>query len=243
MSTPPSYGPQPGGGQYPGQAPNNPYAGAPAQQPNPYAGAPAQQQPNPYAGGPAQQQPDPYAKAPAQPQQPSPYAASQPGAPAGAPGQQQAYPAAPAQPYPNQQYPNQPNQAPAGGAPYAQQPQQGAGWQTPPPAKRSLASRFGGKLAIRLGVLVVLIIGGVVWSQFNGSPSTAKVGDCVQNKGTDTNPDVHVIKCSDPKAAYKVLKTSSGSDDSVCTGVAGTVVTFTETGSDNLVLCLGNNTP
>jgi hypothetical protein len=218
MSTPPSYGSQPGGGQYPGQAPN------------PYAGTPAQQQPNPYAA-----------------------------APTGAPGQQQAYPAPPyaAQPYLNQAPPAappydqpQPGQQPFPGQqqPYpgqqpfpGQQPPQGGGWQAPPP-KASKASRFSRKLAIRLGVLVVLGVIAFAWSEFNGDPSTANVGDCVHNQGTDSNPDVHVIKCSDPQAAYKVLKTGSGGD-SICNDVAGTVVTYTETGRDNVVLCLGVNKP
>ena len=223
MSTPPSYGSQPGGGQYPGQAPN------------PYAGTPAQQQPNPYAAAPAG------APAGAQPQVPGQQQI---------PGQQQAYPAPPyGQPQPGQQqpYPPQqpyPNQQPfPGQPPYPGQPQQGGGWQVPPPSKPSRTSRFSSKLAIRLGVLVVLGVAAFAWSQFDGDPSTAKVGDCVQNKGTSSNPDVHVIKCSDPKAAYKVLKTADGDDDSVCDSVAGTVVTFTETGSKDLVLCLGDNKP
>lgn len=220
MSTPPSYGSQPGpaGGQYPGQA-ANPYAGTPAQQPNPYAAAPAGAQPQAYPA-------PPYGQPQPQPGQ-QPY-----------PGQQQPY--QDQQPYPNQQQPY-PGQQPFPGQ-QPQQPQQ-AGWQVPPPSTPSKASRFSRKLAIRLGVLVVLGVIAFAWSQFNGDPSTAKVGDCVQNKGTDANPDVHVIGCSDPKALYKVLKTASGSNDSVCDNVTGTVVAYTESGSDNLTLCLGNNKP
>ncbi|MFD6436007.1 hypothetical protein [Streptomyces venezuelae] len=36
------------------------------------------------------------------------------------------------------------------------------------------------------------------------APAVAEVGDCVQNKGTDDQPDMEVIGCSDAKAEYKV---------------------------------------
>lgn len=227
MSTPPPYGGQPNSGQYPGQAPN-PY-GAPAQAANPYAGqAPVG---NPYAG---------QAPAPA-----APY-----GQPAAQPYPNQAPPAQPyGQPYQgqpqDQPYPGQgqaPGQVPGpGGVQQPAAPQYAQPQYAVTPAKKSFASRFGGRLAIRLGVLIVLVAGAGIYAFASGDPSTASVGDCVQNKGTESSPDVSVISCSDPKAAYKVLKTSSGSDDKVCDNVPGVDVAYTQTGRDDLVLCLGKN--
>ncbi|MEU8957198.1 hypothetical protein AB0C93_23180 [Streptomyces sp. NPDC048518] len=36
------------------------------------------------------------------------------------------------------------------------------------------------------------------------APAVAEVGDCVQNKGTQDEPDMEVVDCGDAKAKYKV---------------------------------------
>ncbi|MFC1409230.1 hypothetical protein ACEZCY_10950 [Streptacidiphilus sp. N1-12] len=214
MSTPPpTYNTQPS--PYPGQQPPNPYA-QPQQPPtNPYSGQP--QQPGPQYGAP-------------QPQQPSPYAYGAPQQPQAQPQPQQPSPYG-AQPQPPQQpgqYPVTPPQMP--------QPQ-------PQPQAAKRKSGFARRFGIRIGVLVILAGGWFAYDQISGGADTAKVGDCVQNKGTDSNPDVHVIDCGNAKAQYKVLKTSSSGKDSDCDSVPGTEVAYTETGRDSLVLCLGKNTP
>ncbi|MEZ0065577.1 hypothetical protein ABIA32_001573 [Streptacidiphilus sp. MAP12-20] len=119
-----------------------------------------------------------------------------------------------------------------------------AGFAAPPaPAPSKKGARFGMKILIRLGVVVVLFAGWFVYDQVTGAPSTAKAGDCVQNQGTDSNPDVHVISCSDANAKYKVLKVIDGSDSHQCDGLAGIDSAYTETGgnSGSLVLCLALN--
>jgi hypothetical protein len=159
---------------------------------------------------------------------------------------------APQNPYaaPNQGVPPQgyPAGYPAPGAPNQGVPPQGfpappaTGYAAPPaPAKRG--GGFGKKLLIRLGVVVLLFAGWFVYDQVTGAPDTAKAGDCVQNSGTDANPDVHVISCSDSAAKFKVLKVIDGSDYHQCEALPGYVAAYTETGgnSSDLVLCLGNN--
>ena len=155
--------------------------------------------------------------------QPNPYQGGEPpvqppASPYGAPPQQPG------------QYPGQP-----GGQYPAQYP------VMPQPDQKK--SHRGRNIAIRLGVLVILAGGWFAYDQISGGADTASTGDCVQNKGTESSPDVHVIKCSDPKAEFKVLKTADTSDTSSCDSVPGVVATYTESGRDSLLLCLGKNTP
>ncbi|WP_042386429.1 LppU/SCO3897 family protein [Streptacidiphilus melanogenes] len=139
----------------------------------------------------------------------------------------------PGQPGPNQGVPPQGYAAP-----------QATGYATPPaPKSAKRGGGFGKKLLIRLGVVVLLFAAWFVYDQVTGAPDTAKVGDCVQNSGTDANPDVHVIGCSNSAATFKVLKVIDGSDYHQCTAVPGYEAAYTETGGDSsdLVLCLGAN--
>ncbi|WP_157597477.1 LppU/SCO3897 family protein [Streptacidiphilus rugosus] len=112
--------------------------------------------------------------------------------------------------------------------------------QAPAPQPPKKFAIFAKKLMIRLGIGLILLVGWLVYDKVTGAPASASVGDCVQVSGTDTNPDVHVIGCTNPKAAYKVLKEDSGSSDE-CKNVPGVVAWYTETGGTNVVLCLGKN--
>ncbi|MEY9962239.1 hypothetical protein ABIA33_000260 [Streptacidiphilus sp. MAP12-16] len=115
--------------------------------------------------------------------------------------------------------------------------------QTPAP-QPSKKSGFARRMAIRLGVLVIL---GGAWFAYDyatGDPTTASAGDCVHNAGTDSKPDVSVLDCKDAKADYKVIKTINGSNMDDCQGLAGLDAAYTQTSShgDSLVLCLAKNT-
>ena len=114
----------------------------------------------------------------------------------------------------------------------------------PQPARRRGAG-LGRRLGIGIGVLVLLAGGSYVYDHMTGAADTAKAGDCVQNKGTESDPDVKVIDCTDPKAEFKVLKTLDSSNMDDCDHVPGDVAAYSETGgnSSDLVLCLGKNTP
>lgn len=113
--------------------------------------------------------------------------------------------------------------------------------QAPAPQPPKKAATFAKKLMIRLGIGLILLVGWMIWDKVTGAPASASVGDCVQVSGTDTNPDVHVISCADPKAAYKVLKDDDAGNGDECKNVSGTVAWYTERGGTNLVLCLGKN--
>ncbi|WP_042371254.1 LppU/SCO3897 family protein [Streptacidiphilus neutrinimicus] len=155
---------------------------------------------------------------------------------------------APSATVPPQGYPAQPGANP--GIPPQGTPPQGypappaAGYATPPaPQKTKRGGGFGKKLLIRLGVVVLLFGAWFVYDQVTGAPDTAKVGDCVQNSGTDANPDVHVVGCSNSAAKFKVLKVIDGTDYQQCAALPGYEAAYTETGgnSSDLVLCLGAN--
>ncbi|MFJ9847069.1 hypothetical protein ACIRYZ_42915 [Kitasatospora sp. NPDC101155] len=92
------------------------------------------------------------------------------------------------------------------------------------------------------GLLVVgLVVAAFAFGWFSGAPASAKVGDCVQNKGTDRDPDVRVLACSDPNAQYKVLKSEPYGKPIACFGVPGVVANYYETGTEHVLLCLGEN--
>ncbi|WP_112247351.1 LppU/SCO3897 family protein [Kribbella monticola] len=76
-----------------------------------------------------------------------------------------------------------------------------------------------------------------------GSPSSASAGDCVQNKGTVSKPDVKVVDCSSSDAEYKVLgKLSNSTNSDDCEKFDGYTVAYTEqNGSSKYTLCLAPN--
>ncbi|MBW8482302.1 LppU/SCO3897 family protein [Actinomadura parmotrematis] len=124
---------------------------------------------------------------------------------------------------------------------YAQQ----QGYPPPPaPAKRSSGRRWLVVLAV-----IVVLIGGLValgaWAS-QGSPDSAKAGDCVARPGAD---DLKVVKCTDASAAFKVLgrvddkyKYQFDQDSkTLCAPYQGTRSAFWrgESGKQGYVLCLG----
>ncbi|WP_371480394.1 hypothetical protein [Kitasatospora sp. NBC_00315] len=189
----------------------------PAPQPAPGYGPPA----TPGYGPPAAPAPG-YGQPPAAgygyPAAPPPPAYGQPAAPGyGAPG----YP--PAGPPPT---------GPAGG--WGQQP------PIPPP---SAAKRIGTRIAFRIAGLVVGVIVLIVGYLIVGpSVSSASIGDCVHKGGVS---DVSIVKCSDPKAEYRVVGKYTGTTDtSRCDGTPGTTATVwgksgRRTSQKKYVLCLG----
>jgi len=155
------------------------------------------------------------------------------------------------QPQPNPYQGQQGQQPPS---PYAGQPQQPGPYGPPQPTNqypiapqpaRRRGAGLGRRLGIGIGALVLIGGGSYVYDHMTGAADTAKAGDCVQNKGTDSNPDVKVISCSDPQAAFKVLKTLDSDNMDDCNNVPGYVAAYSESGgnSSDLVLCLGKNTP
>jgi hypothetical protein len=108
--------------------------------------------------------------------------------------------------YPGFQPPRQPvypafpvtRQPPTAPPPFRSQPAPGqpvAPVKTPNPQRRQ-------RIVALVTVAVILaLLGGVLWATRH-NPSTAKVGDCMKQTGTDS---LEVVKCDDPKAAYKVV--------------------------------------
>ena len=127
--------------------------------------------------------------------------------------------------------------------PYAEQVPDGDQWTAAPtPPKRSGRGR---SIAIGFGIMVLAIGALFAVSQFSHGADTASVRDCVQNKGTDDDPDVKVIDCTDPKAEFTVLKTLNSTDMNTCDSVPGVTAAYSESAGsgDSLLLCLGKNTP
>jgi hypothetical protein len=142
----------------------------------------------------------------------------------------------PQAPYPPQggypQQPGQPGFPQQGTAPYAPVP--------PQRPKRSVRQylRIAG-----VAVALVVIAGG--W-YFNNSDDTKKlaVGDCLTNKGSDSDPQIEQLDCSNSKADYKVLKKDGSTSIAqlACQSVKGTTAALEwKEGSDSFVLCLGDN--
>jgi hypothetical protein len=67
------------------------------------------------------------------------------------------------------------------------------------------------------------------------SVDNAVVGDCVQNDGTDSDPDVHIVTCT-PGTMQVVPKLTDTTSDTGCP--AGVTKTYTQTAiADDFVLC------
>ncbi|WP_051943842.1 LppU/SCO3897 family protein [Streptacidiphilus rugosus] len=115
----------------------------------------------------------------------------------------------------------------------------------PQPTSKKKAVLGGLGARIVGGIIVFAVISGGYWAydQMSGGADTAKVGDCVQNSGTDSSPDVSVVKCTDANAKYKVLKVVDGTDDSKCSG-SGATMAYVQSGgrgTSDVVLCLTDN--
>ena len=91
-----------------------------------------------------------------------------------------------------------------------------------------------------LGLLIpVAVLALIIFANLN-STSNADVGQCVQNKGTSSNPDVSVVDCGSSDAEYKIVgKLDDSTDDTQCDQFAGSVASYVyERGSTKYTLCL-----
>jgi hypothetical protein len=117
-------------------------------------------------------------------------------------------------------YGQQPGQPPYGQAPgQPGQPQFGQpqfGGPTPPMAPPPMRGSRGLWPKIKIVAAVVLLIGVGVFYLLNHDtmPASAVVGDCMHNSGTESNPDLEIVKCGDSKAQFKV--TQAGDDAVEC---------------------------
>jgi hypothetical protein len=144
-------------------------------------------------------------------------------------------------PGPQQPYPNDPSAQP-GGFPPPGQPQGGF----PPPGGQPQPARRGSarRTLITLAVLAVLVVGGIAAGiYFNrNAASSAKVGDCVSQEGTN---ELEVVPCTDAKADFKVVgrveDKSQGDTDGACEPFTEAESAYWEgkQGAKGLVLCLG----
>ncbi len=132
---------------------------------------------------------------------------------------------------------------PQGQNPYAQ----GQPGATPYAPVQPQQPKRGIKQYLRIAVTVVALISvGIGWYVNRNAEDAKKlaVGDCMYNKGSDSNPDVIQVDCGDAKATHTVLKKADGAlvPQLTCQSVEGTTATLTweETG-DSFTLCLGDN--
>jgi hypothetical protein len=91
-----------------------------------------------------------------------------------------------------------------------------------------------------LGFLVPIAVIAVIALSVQGNPKYAGVGDCVQNNGTTSAPDVAVVDCGSANAEFKIvgkLKDSTNYND--CEQFSGYTASYTEEqGSSKYTLCL-----
>ncbi|GAB2575023.1 hypothetical protein GCM10027168_04930 [Streptomyces capparidis] len=173
-----------------------------------------------------------------------------------------------AQPQGGNPFAQSPPPHPQDGNPYAQgqpQPQPGPGFQgTPPPSPYFNQGGPGGpggfpppapqrprrskkQIISFLVPAIGLVVAGVSWlaGGFGDTAAeSAKVGECIQNKGSDSDPDIKIVDCTDSAAQAKVLKkvkdTTLGNLS--CQSVDGWngAYYFQKVGGDSFVLCLGD---
>ncbi|MBD0673408.1 hypothetical protein [Streptomyces sp. CBMA156] len=214
--------------------PPNPYA-----QPSP---APAGPPGAPAYGAPAYGAPVPPPAAPYGP--PPAYGQPAPPPPAGY-GPPPAYGQ---QPYGQQPY-GQPSYGQPAPGPYGQQPPPGP--YVPPQSAPAAPPAPSAKRGLRSKLRIFGVVGGclaLAVSYFVAGPSvsSAKPGDCVQASGSR---DVEIVKCTDPKANYRVLAKFEGTTDVTrCKQTQQTASTVSgksgrRWNKKRYVLCLGSLTP
>ncbi|MCG7523192.1 hypothetical protein MHW47_01815 [Streptomyces sp. OfavH-34-F] len=160
----------------------------------------------------------------------------------------------PAQPYPPQQGgygfpPQQPQQG--WGAPQQPYPphqgQQPQGWGAP----QGPTQPSGGKKAFLATRNIIIIVVGIVvllglkfgWSEiFESDAKAAAVGDCLENKGTNFNPDMQSADCGSSAAEYRVEEVHDNTTDTALCD-AEKYVAYTESSGrrksrSSVVLCL-----
>ncbi|MEU5820763.1 MULTISPECIES: LppU/SCO3897 family protein [Streptomyces] len=138
----------------------------------------------------------------------------------------------PAQPYPPQQggygYPQQQPQQPQQGWGGPQQPypphqgQQPQGWGGGPQGPQGPAQPSGGKKAFLATRNIIIIVVGIavliglkfgLGEMFESDAKAASVGDCLENKGTNFDPDMKSVDCSSSAAEYKVAEVHDNTTD------------------------------
>jgi hypothetical protein len=148
--------------------------------------------------------------------------------------------------YPGNGQPGQQPQPPQG--PYGQQP--GPYGQQPGPYAQQQPGPYVQPAPVRPRqpgavkkyfttiVAVLGLLGAGAYAVFGGKdePRSAKVGDCVINKGSEFRPDVKVVKCSSSEAEFTVAQRHDGQAECDRTKYAS----YSETkGSDvKFTLCL-----
>lgn len=91
-----------------------------------------------------------------------------------------------------------------------------------------------------LGFLIPIAVIALLVFTNQSEPSSAGVGDCIQNKGTVSDPNVKVVDCGSGDAQYKVVgKLSNSTNTDQCEQFEGYTVAYTEEGrSTGYTLCL-----
>ncbi|WP_371497721.1 hypothetical protein OG871_17375 [Kitasatospora sp. NBC_00374] len=113
-----------------------------------------------------------------------------------------------------------------------------------PPASTEPPRRSRLRAALTALVLVAAIVAALFVAGYvmRDAPTTAEVGSCVHNAGTDAKPDVSVVDCGAANAEFKVLKVVRTADESQCDTVDGVEASYSEERSSSMfVLCLGRN--
>jgi hypothetical protein len=89
-----------------------------------------------------------------------------------------------------------------------------------------------------IGIVVVLavVVGVALWLQ-SSSPGSAEVGDCIKVNDI-ANADIEKVDCASEDALYKVAKTD---DDPNASCPTSAYVAYSETGRNELLLCLALN--
>ncbi|MGW5734594.1 MULTISPECIES: LppU/SCO3897 family protein [Streptomyces] len=142
------------------------------------------------------------------------------------------------------QHPGQPAQPGQPGVPPQQPyPPYNQGAPVPPPAAPSGGGRAK-KLALRIGSVIVIgiIIAVGKWYLGKSDAESTAVGDCLHNKGTQSQPDLKNTDCSSSDAQFEVIeKFDDTSSVTKCNAVKGTEVSYYQTGGGHdVVLCLKN---
>ncbi|MBU7597789.1 hypothetical protein JGS22_009195 [Streptomyces sp. P38-E01] len=121
--------------------------------------------------------------------------------------------------------------APQGGIPGQQPPQQSSPWE-----------KFKKIKTIVVGIVVVAGLSLAAYGFLTKDDAEdVAAGDCLRNTGSNSEPDIEKLDCSDSEATHKVLKKIEGSSLSFsCNSVEGTVTSYTQQKKgDSFVLCLG----
>lgn len=127
------------------------------------------------------------------------------------------------------------------GVPQQPYPPYNQGAPVPPPAAPSGGRRVN-KLVLRIGAVIVIgiVIAVVKWQLGKSDAESTAVGDCLHNKGTQSQPDLKNTDCSSSDAEFEVIeKFDDTSSVSKCNTVKGTEVSYFQTGAGHdVVLCL-----